>query len=73
MREHLRSHPKEPSLSVCSTCGKGFSYYKNLHFHMLSHLPVHLQPLYECYLCKKSLKSHQSLQKHLKFHIGGVI
>lgn len=70
MREHLRSHPKDPSLSVCPTCGKKFYYYKNLHFHMLSHLPIELQPQFECYLCKKPSKSHQSLQKHIKFHVG---
>lgn len=66
----MRSHPKKPTISVCTTCGKGFSYYKNLQFHILTHLPVELQPQFECYLCKKSIKSHQSLQKHMKFHTG---
>lgn len=69
--EHLRSHPKDPGQNVCGTCQKSFSYYKNLYVHLLSHLPIELQPQFECYLCKKSLKSNASLQKHMKFHLGG--
>ncbi|XP_031640766.1 zinc finger protein 724-like [Contarinia nasturtii] len=70
MRAHLKSHPKDPSSSVCSICGKGFSYYKNLYFHMFTHLPNQIQPEFHCYLCKKVLKSMSSLKFHMRQHIG---
>lgn len=38
---------------------------------MLSHQSVELQ--FECHLCKKSLRSAQSLQKHIKCHVGSKI
>lgn len=60
---HLKTHSTN-TYFTCALCGKQFKHA----FAMKNHLRVHENGTYSCSICRKPLKSKQSLQAHMRRH-----
>ena len=63
LKRHMTSHTGE-KLFECEICGKKLGYRKSY----TRHMRTHTCPPKQCHMCKRSYRSQEAFEKHLKDH-----